>query len=92
MAMKVDFDWAPRAVNIALFTFGIGLFESQPSLADGCGAYCKARQVRAICHDIVKGKGLTGHQGDIEFDKCKFDPMIHKHMEEITEESNEIFE
>jgi hypothetical protein len=74
------------------FGLGIGLFESQPSFADSCGAYSEARQVRAICHDIVKGKGLTGHQRDIEFDKCKVDPMTHRHIEEITEESNEFFE
>jgi hypothetical protein len=75
-----------------LFAFGIALFDPQPSFADSCGAYCKARQVRANCHDIVNGKGLAGHQRDIEFDKCKVDPMTHKRIEELTEDSNEIFE
>ena len=89
---KCDFDWTPLAVIIASFVLGIRLIESQPSFADSCGAYCKARQVRAICHDIVEGKGLTGHQRDIEFDKCKVDPMTDQHIDEITEDTDEFFE
>jgi hypothetical protein len=92
MVSKYDFDLAPQAVIIASFALGIELFQIQPSFADSCGAYCKARQVRAICHDIVNGKGLTGHQRDIEFDRCKVDPLTHKRMEEISEDSNEILE
>jgi hypothetical protein len=85
---KSDFDWAPRAVIIVSFALGMGLFYSQPSLADSCGAYCKVIRVRAICHDVVKGRGLTGHQRDVEFDKCKVDPMTHKQIEEITDDTS----
>jgi hypothetical protein len=92
MVSKYDFDLAPRAVIIASFALGIELFEIQPSLGDSCGTYCKIRQVRTICHDVVKGKGLTGHQRDIEFDKCKVDPTTHTRIEEISEDSNKIFE
>ena len=92
MVSKYDFDLVPRAVIIASFALGIELFEIQPSLADSCGAYCKIRQVRTICHDIVKGKGLTGRQRDIEFDKCKVDPTTYIRIEEISEDSNKAFE
>ena len=34
--------------------FGIGLLSTMPSFADDCGLYCKARQVRIICHDAVE--------------------------------------
>jgi hypothetical protein len=87
MFKKSDLSWAPRAIIIVSMAFGIGLFDSRSSFAEGCGAYCKARLVRAICHDAVKSKGVKGHQIEVEFEKCKVDPITHKRIQELAEDT-----
>ena len=92
MGGKCYFDWPPRTIIIGSFTLSIGLSVSQPSLSESCGAYCKAREVRAACHEIAQSKGPIGHQRNLAFDKCKVDPVTRKRIDEITNDSNEVFE
>jgi hypothetical protein len=87
MFRQRNLPWAPWAATIATFAFGAVIFESQSAVGGTCGAYCKARQVRAICHDTVKSKGLTGYPRDLEFEKCKVDPTTHKQLEELTDDT-----
>jgi hypothetical protein len=85
-----------RGTSLAAITLSlaltIGLLDSQSALADSCGGYCKARAVRAICHDAVTAKGLTGLQRHIEFEKCKVDPMTHRQIEEQLTDGNVNFD
>jgi hypothetical protein len=78
--------WAGLAVMVASTAFGIGLLGTTPSSADDCGLYCKARQVRIICHDAVKLKGFRGHVRDVEFEKCKADPTAYKQLQEVKDD------
>jgi hypothetical protein len=87
MAGNHDFYKASRAVNIVVFALGIGLFGPHSSFAGDCGAYCKARQVRAICHDELTIKGLTGDRRDAAFEKCKIHPNTHKRTQELTDDT-----
>jgi hypothetical protein len=41
----------------------------------GCGGYCEARQVRAICHHAVSVQDLEARKRDAAFAKCKSDPL-----------------
>jgi hypothetical protein len=68
--------WAPRTVIVALIALAFGLADVRQSYA-GCGGYCKARQVRALCNHAVKVQGLKAHKRDIEFEKCKADPVSY---------------
>jgi hypothetical protein len=68
---------------VASTAFGIGLLRTTPSFADDCGLYCKARQVRIICHEAVKLKGFRGPVRDVEFEKCKADPTAYKQLQEV---------
>ena len=43
----------------------------------GCGGYCDARRVRAMCNHAVKTKGLQAAARDAEFEKCKADPLSY---------------
>ena len=92
MVGKSHFERAHRAFIIGSLALGFGVSVPQPSQAESCGAYCKARQVRAICHDLVEGKGITGHQRYIEFDKCKADQLTRRQIDAATENSAEILE
>ena len=74
---------AGLAVTVVSTAFGIGLLGTTRSSADDCGLYCKARQVRVICHDAVKLKGFRGHVRDVEFEKCKADPTAYKQLQEV---------
>jgi hypothetical protein len=85
MYRKKDRRRTPLAVIIMSLALGIGSLDSQSALADVCGGYCKARTVRAVCHDAVIAKGLTGRLRDVEFEKCKVDPTIHRQIEELTD-------
>jgi hypothetical protein len=64
--------WAAKIV-IAL-AFGLGGVAQ--SIA-GCGGYCEARQVRAICHHAVWSRDLKAHERDAEFEKCKANPLSY---------------
>ena len=92
MDRKRALKFAARTIIIVSLALGIGAFDSQPSFAGGCGAYCKAKQVRALCHDAVKTRGLEGHQRDVEFERCKNDPMIRKRIEELADDTGESFD
>ncbi len=92
MHSKNDLRRTPPAAIILSLALTIGLLDSQSVLADGCGAYCKARAVRAICHHAVLAKGLTGLQRHVEFEKCKVDPMTHRQIEDELTDSNVNFD
>jgi hypothetical protein len=84
--------FAPRTFILMSFALAIGSFDIQSGFANGCGAYCKARTVRTICHDVVVAKGLTGRERDIAFEKCKVDPMTHRQVEEITDRGTDLLD
>jgi hypothetical protein len=63
------------------------LFYSWSSFGDDCGAYCNARQIRDVCHEAIKSKGLNSDQRDVEFQKCKVDPMAYKQIEELVDDT-----
>jgi hypothetical protein len=90
MFMKNEISFTPRPVVIALFVLSIGLVYSQ--FAASCGSYCKARQVRDFCQEIVKSKGLTGDRRDVEFDRCKIDPMTYKQIDELVDDTTDSLE
>jgi hypothetical protein len=92
MIRKIDLSRAFSAAIVGSLALSIGLFELQSSFAGPCGGYCKARQVRAICHDVVSSRGLTGYQRNAEFDKCKLDPTTHRRIEEVVDDTREIFD
>jgi hypothetical protein len=92
MHRKNDLRRALLAAIILSLSLTIALLDSQPALANGCGGYCKARALRAICHDAVLAKGLTGPQRHIEFEKCKVDPMTHRQIEEKLTDGNVNFD
>jgi hypothetical protein len=85
MFVKNEVSWTPRSVVVALSLLGIGLFYSWSYRDDGCGAHCKARQVRDFCHESIKSKDLNGDQRDVEFEKCKVDPMTYNQIEELVD-------
>jgi hypothetical protein len=66
--------WAPKIVMVASIALAFGLGDVAQSIA-GCGGYCEARQVRAICHHAVAARNLKAHERDAEFEKCKADPL-----------------
>lgn len=84
-------DAALRTLTFWSFALGLGLTFAQPSLAENCGAYCKARQVRAACHDVAQGQGPTVHQRNLAFERCKRD-AIRKDIDEATANSDELSE
>jgi hypothetical protein len=43
--------------------------------------------VRDICHEAVVAKRLTSHQRDVEFEKCKTDPVAYQQIEELTDDN-----
>ena len=86
MVSKSDRSWPPWAATIVLLALGIVLGEAGPCFADGCGGYYKARQVLAICHDVVKAKGVKSHQRIVEFEKCKNNSETQKQIQELAVE------
>ena len=87
MHMKTRLKRIPLSLVTKSLALAMGLLDSQPTLADGCGAYCKARTVRDICHEAVVAKRLTSHQRDVEFEKCKTDPVAYQQIEELTDDN-----
>lgn len=90
MFRKGNFVWTARATGL-LLAVAIGSADVQPSFA-GCGAYCEARQVRAVCNHAIKNAGLKGTQRDAEFDKCKKDPIAYLQLEEFTKDALDGFD
>jgi hypothetical protein len=84
--------WSPRILCVVVLSFGIDSTALQSSFAGGCEGYCKARQVRAICHEAVKVKGLDSRQRDVEFERCKSDPLTHRRVQELADETGQDFE
>jgi hypothetical protein len=68
--------WLPNSVIVASLALAFGLGDGTRSIA-ACGGYCKARQVRAICHHAVGSQELKAHRRDAEFEKCKSDPLSY---------------
>jgi hypothetical protein len=68
--------WAARIVIVASIALAFGLGDVAQSIA-GCGGYCEARQVRAICHHAVWSRDLKAHERDAEFEKCKANPLTY---------------
>jgi hypothetical protein len=79
MSKKSGLAWAPRTIVVSSMALASGLADVHSSIA-GCGAYCEARQVRAMCHQAIKDQHLKAHERDVEFEKCKADPMNYLHI------------
>jgi hypothetical protein len=43
----------------------------------GCGGYCEAKRVRAMCNHAIKTQGLQAPARDAEFEKCKANPLSY---------------
>ena len=87
MFKKKEFSVSKRAVIAMSLLIGVGFTVPEPSYAGGCGTYCQAKEARAICHDIVKAKGLRSHQRDAEFEKCRADVMKSKQIEQLADDA-----
>ena len=90
MFKKKEFSVSKRAViamSLSIGVIGVGFTVPQSSYASGCGTYCQAKEARAICHDIVKAKGLRSHQRDAEFEKCRADVMKSKQIEQLADDA-----
>jgi hypothetical protein len=57
-----------------------------------CGAYCEARQTRAVCHQAVTARGLAGSQRDAEFEQCKRSPTDYLLIEGFASPAREILD
>ncbi|HZZ26034.1 MAG TPA: hypothetical protein VFE60_27330 [Roseiarcus sp.] len=68
--------WAAKIVIVASIALAFGLGDVAQSIA-GCGGYCEARQVRAICHHALWSRNLKAHERDAEFEKCKANPLTY---------------
>jgi len=77
--------WAPKIFVVSTIALAIGLADVRSSVA-GCGGYCAARQVLAICHQATVIQGLKGHERDVEFEKCKADPMAYLQLDEFADD------
>ena len=86
MSKKSGLAWAPRAIVISAIALTTGLGDVRLSLA-GCGAYCEARQVRAMCHQAIKVQGLNVRERGVEFEKCRLDPLNYLQIEELADDS-----
>ena len=92
MIGKDNLLFARQTFILTSFALALGSFDIPSTFANDCGAYCKARAVRALCHGVVVAKGLTGHERNIEFEKCKVDPMTHRQIEEITDRATDLLD
>lgn len=85
MSKKSGLAWAPRTIVISAIALTTGLGDVRSSIA-GCGGYCEARQVRAMCHQAIKVKGLKIHERVVEFEQCKADPLNYLQFEELVDD------
>ena len=83
MRIRSNFQGAFRSAIPLLLAFGAS--GSPPTLAGDCGAYCKARMVRALCHHEAMAKAPDVHQRNLEFERCKVDPRVHEQVEQLTD-------
>ena len=68
-----------RSLNIlivASIAFTFALSGVAQSFA-GCGGYCEARRTLTICHRAITTHGLEAHNRDVEFERCKSNPLIY---------------
>lgn len=86
MSKKSGLAWAPRTIVISAIAVTTGLGDVHLSIA-GCGGYCEARQVRAMCHQAIKVQGLNARERVVEFEKCKSDPLSYLQIEELTDDT-----
>ncbi len=91
MSMKSGLAWAPRTIIVSSMALAAGFADVHSSIT-GCGGYCEARQVRAMCRQALKVQGLKAHERDDEFDKCKADPMNYLQFEELTDDTEDSLE
>ena len=73
---------APATVIVASAALMLTLADARQSFA-GCGGYCEARQVRALCHRAVAARDLEVHERDAEFAKCRADPTSYLAVEPL---------
>jgi hypothetical protein len=69
-----------RRSSNALIVASIALAFTLSGMAQsfaGCGGYCDARRVRAMCNHAVKTRGLQAPAREAEFEKCKADPLSY---------------
>jgi hypothetical protein len=88
MLKKRGLAWAPRIIIVSSMALAAGLADVQSSIA-GCGGYCEARQVRAMCHQAINVQGLKAHERNVEFEKCKADPVNYLQIEELTDDTED---
>ena len=86
MSKKSGLAWAPRTIVVSAIALATGLGDVRLSIA-GCGGYCQARQVRAMCHQAIKVQGLKDRDRVVEFEKCKADPLSYLQIEELTDDT-----
>jgi hypothetical protein len=82
------FRWAPQILIVSTIAMALGLADVRSSVA-GCGGYCAARHVRALCHKATVVQGLKGHERDAEFEKCKADPTTYLQLHELADDLQE---
>jgi hypothetical protein len=82
---KRELRWKPNAVVVFSIALAVGLADVHSSFA-GCGGYCEARQVRAMCHQAISIQDLKRHERDVEFEKCKADPTAYLQLEELADD------
>jgi hypothetical protein len=92
LVRKIGSGWRTRIVLLLSFVLFVETLDFGSAFAAGCGGYCRARLVRAICHETVRTKGLTARERDVEFDRCKGDPAVHRQIQELTDNNTDIFE
>ena len=88
MSKKSGLAWVPRTIVVFAIALATELGEVHSSIA-GCGGYCEARQVRAICRQAIEVQGLKAHKRVAEFEKCKADPMTYLQIEELTDDTED---
>lgn len=80
--------WAPQILLVSTIALALGLADMHSSVA-GCGGYCAARHVRALCHKATVIQGLKGRERDAEFEKCKADPTTYLQLHELADDLQE---
>jgi hypothetical protein len=88
MSKRSGLAWAPKIIVISSIALATGLGVVHSSIA-GCGGYCEARQVRAMCHQAIRIQGLKAHTRVVEFEKCKTDPTNYLQIEELTDDTED---
>ena len=77
-----------QIILVSTIALALGLADMHSSVA-GCGGYCVARHVRALCHQATVIQGLKGRERDVEFEKCKADPTTYLQLDELADDLQE---